>query len=143
MGVDWGDAPTWAGAVSATAALVFAGRAIRQTNQLQTDVVEDRRRRQAALVSCWLDPLRMLRLQNRSDEPVYAVMVFSSERSPHRPGDNHTYLDYLGPGEDHQTPWDEDSPGAEPLPVMYFSDAMGIDWVRDAQGRLSEGRTVA
>jgi hypothetical protein len=158
--VDWGSVPDWLAGIGAILALIFAFFAVlaahRTTVQqgLQLKVIqEDRARLQAGKVACWIhdDGGPVCRVQNGSDLPVFTTHVLIR------------YWPTVSPGMlDDVRWWHRISvwtcpPGCIDLPIraenlptpprltsgsaqaaIVFSDAHGVLWKRDINGRLSE-----
>src|SRR4051794_5872101 len=73
LGLDWGNVPTWVGAVLTGSSLLIAANTYRRA-------VQDRRREQASKFAAWVSGTPavgrvQLFLANGSDMPVYKVRV--------------------------------------------------------------------
>jgi hypothetical protein len=133
----FGSAAEWAAAIGTIAAFGGTVVLLRQEVDARRRDVEERERRQAALVSCWLEP-DGLSVRNASQEPIYGVSVDQDpgkrERAPM------DYRDVIPPGEKLRFTWDPDTDVDDvPVPILDFNDAAGLEWHRDRHGILRRG----
>jgi hypothetical protein len=141
----FGNVAEWAAALGTIAAFGATVLLLRQEVEARGRDVAERERRQAALVSCWLDDAwsevnvefyRAVFVKNASDEPIYHVQVLQE------PGQRGEFLlahwGVIGPRKEETWHWDpntEDVP-TDPVPVLSFVDSAGQQWERDWRGRL-------
>ncbi|MDT7728436.1 MAG: hypothetical protein QOI21_5012 [Actinomycetota bacterium] len=163
--IQTGDVPTYLGFLAAGLAAFFAWRSLsRQKKQYHDDLMLRRevdRRQHAQHVSAWIggvieDPVyedrdTPITILNRSDEPVYNVvvnMVYIQGAAPQTGEeligrdelhDHVNLIPVLPPGE-----WAIEGPGGwcgmnrAPGAEIAFTDRAGVHWVRRALGELTE-----
>lgn len=156
--INWGDAPTWVGAVGtvfAIGAAVYAGLQAKRVYLIekardQQQLLESRGA-QAASISAWVDwshissgggKMPVVVLQNASRLPVYdlrvqvldgSATVLATEHFPTLPPSPEPKKRAIVLA--HQQ---EDSP-QQPLEVtLAFRDASGLRWTRDTAGIIKE-----
>lgn len=146
---------TVADVISSVGTLTATGVALFLLWQGQRDrreLRQDRQREQAVKVTCWCEwnpdsPLATLGspnvpaiyVRNTSDQAVYRAFVDYV-----RPQGGVVRLDIgpVPPGETRHQDVDVELPNSPPwepaalMPRLYFSDAAGLDWIRNAKGRL-------
>lgn len=147
-GIDWGDAPTWAGvtlaaAAGATGLLIYRieSRRDREAAQAQMERLSMQMQAQAALVCAWYDFRQTVKsnpdgrglcatARNASDLPVYDVRLRFRLVEFDRPGESRALLDLtsflpvLPPGEDElfiQGPIEEQEKLEHPLGMPLVS----------------------
>ena len=134
--VDWGTVPDWIAAIGTTGALLVAVTLLWR-EQRDHDVA------QARLVSAWVnevddsrpEPLSGVVVQNKSDEPVYDVIIFLFDSVAHaevgEPGQEIFHVEVLPPGTRHRA---TDSVHARmghiPLLTLTFTDSSNRRWTR-------------
>jgi hypothetical protein len=136
--MQWGDVPSWVGAVGSAGALIVA-------TILFWISVMDRKRKQASQVNAWqvkiipthAFPEIHYKITNSSDEPVYAVVLKSMC------GVEGTFISSLGtigPKEEkYKKIFLGGSPRAEQYqPEISFRDAAGRIWLREENGKLKQ-----
>ena len=159
MTVNWGDLPTWVGAVTTLGALIAARRLIKVELERDERAAEDRRRaeedrarsEQAALVATWPGPSpgssgRGIVVRNGSNLPIYGVEVTLHSHSG-RPDILVVVEDVIPPG-DRWYPFPESVFEVNELgdrvgdtrddwaPAIEFEDAAGRLWGRNEDGVL-------
>jgi len=138
-GAQLGNAAEWVGAGGTVAAFgVTLALLYRELENRRADT-DERIRRQARQVSCWLDyngPAGdVVIVRNSSDEPVYQVAVVQDPGYVGPPPE--AWWDVVPPGDQVCKSWCPNTDvESEPRPVLSFTDAAGIWWVRDTAGRL-------
>jgi hypothetical protein len=96
-GPDWGTVPDWLAAVGILAAFAVALRLLGKELAARREAEEDRRREQARQVSVWATEIEQVPpalgslvffvvRANRSDEPVYDVLIEMASNDPGGPG---------------------------------------------------------
>lgn len=158
MSVDWGSVPDWANAGASAAALGgavwaarIAGRALGLERRRQTLAEERDEAAQASAVAVWVtDPSTRTWsavLRNGSQLPVYDVEVTfqPSVRTDDDLGIATARIHTVGPGDvDIPYPQQFQWPGGNPTTNLVddlrlsltFTDAAGVPWSRDENGRL-------
>jgi hypothetical protein len=141
--VEVGTVADWIAAVGTVGALIVALSLLWREQR-------DRRTAQARLVSTWVSevavadssehPLSVI-VQNRSNEPVYAVTIFQFDPVIHhdvgQPGELIFHVEVLPP--DTRLPATDSVPtrmGHLPTLTLYFTDSAGHRWKRHL-GRLA------
>jgi hypothetical protein len=148
-GADFGDVPGWVAAIGGVAAFAVALAVLFREVEGQRIDTEERIRRQARLVSCWLEvvrenpggkaPDREVIIRNNSDEPIQAVVVTHDPLPPE--GWWTLEVETIGAGPTQEArQWLESPDLDDPRPVLHFTDAAGIRWQRDRDGILSRER---
>lgn len=151
MTIDWGDVPTWVGAITTLGALIAAGMVLRVEMRRDRDAAEDRARsEQAMFCAAWPGLTarggHVVFFRNGSQLPVYDVRITirneegrvlevgDTERI--QPPGERTYgwpnevfdVDELGDRiRDNREQW---------FPECSFTDAAGRVWFRDWKGTL-------
>ena len=160
--VQWGDVPTWIGAVATVGALagaaVAAGiayRLYRIESTRDQEAANERRRAQATRISGWYGlttyredlPRSKSRqfwkatVRNASDLPVYDVRiefrktVTRDGAPPEGAVPGHKDIPVLPPGTEQLDGPDD---GRDYSVALRYRDAAGVVWYRDAQGLLAE-----
>jgi hypothetical protein len=144
-GVQWGDVPTWAGAMLTGLALLIAAITYRKS-------VRDSERTQASMVTVWVGVAgekAAVHVKNGSNAAVYAVTIYyggkaaAKGRSPYyRIRDQDSGFKglgswaSLGPGEEKSAALKRNPIFDPEIPSLYFRDANGVDWTRDYRARL-------
>ena len=144
----FGNAAEWAAALGTIAAFAATVALLRQEVEARRRDIEERERRQAALVSCWLGEqevmgqakpweARSVFVRNASEEPIYHAVI--TQEPDHYPSPSTWSV--IGPQQEVHDQWSprvEDlGPGVIPQPVLSFLDAAGLAWERDGRGRLA------
>jgi hypothetical protein len=145
--LDWGDVPTWVGALGTVLALSFAVLTLRSELSSRRRAHEEARRAQANLVTAWVDHVDAARLDDLRDGPAprggqqSAVIVSNqSDRVVHEVfwvlWDEETearmdrgYIRALGPRTERVILVRGPS-GGDPIVLLHFTDAQGILWGR-------------
>jgi hypothetical protein len=144
--VDWGDVPTWVGAVGTVGALFFAVITLRSEFRSRRADEADKRRAQASLVTAWterspaaIDDMRGLPdegrerrpcvvVSNQSDGVVHEVFwTLWDEETESRM--DHGYVRALGPRVTHRVVVPGPL-GGEPTVRLIYQDAEGVLWGR-------------
>jgi hypothetical protein len=155
--LDWGDVPTWVGALTTLGALIAAGALVkvelRRDRRTEREAQQRRdgqaRAEQADLVAAWKDQKdsdSWATIRNGSELPVYDVELELFETT----GTVRQYTVEVGvvPPSDHMDIWvvqnsvgtDVHSPGRprEFAVSITFRDTAGREWKRDTAGVLHQ-----
>lgn len=154
--IDWGDVPTWIGAIGtvlAVLAAIYAGLQAKRVYLIERErdhrADEDRRRTQAVAISGWVtesgghsaaSEWPILEIMNASTLPVYDV-VATVTGSDGIPLISEKFYSIAPASSPLQRPLvlHERATGAVPLLVsLTFRDASGLIWCRDSRGVISE-----
>lgn len=147
-GVNFGDVPTWIAAIGTTGAFVVALVLLFQSLGQRKQDSADKRKEQAKLVSAWSTgvsktepyPTISYTVRNASEEPVYAISLRAAigvrgtfvrhvgTLGPKQTADVHIYPPGFPRGENNN-------------PDLAFTDTAGIQWIRKANGQLTESNT--
>lgn len=165
VSIEPGDMATWVTGIATAGAWVAALTGIHRERQAREAFNADTRvreeRSQAVLISSWygsrVDDKHsdVLMLSNRSDAPVYNVvvtMILAQGAGPTK-GEDFEHLPHL---KDHQSYYTALPPGTWTAPApngwrgmharpgceIAFTDAAGLHWVRRGDGQLAKLPTV-
>jgi hypothetical protein len=154
--IDWGDVPTWIGAIGtvlAVLAAIYAGVQAKRVYLIERrrdhQAEDDRRRTQAVAISGWVTESTghsaasewpILAIMNASTLPVYDL-VATVTRSDGTRLTSEKFPSVAPAQSPLQRPLvlQESAIGAEPLLIsLTFLDASGLIWCRDSRGKISE-----
>ena len=143
--ISFGDVPTWVAAIGTTGAFIVALILLFQSLAQRKQDSLDRRKEQAKLVSAWSTGVSMTKpyptvsftIRNASEEPVYGISLKANI------GVRGTFVRHVGTigpkltADVHVYP-----PGAPRgdgvTPALIFRDTAGVQWIRKADGHLTE-----
>ncbi|MGW7261698.1 hypothetical protein [Streptomyces sp. NPDC054834] len=153
LGLDWGNVPTWVGAVVTSTSVSIAAISYRRS-------VHDKERGQASLVGAWIGikenagkQERVIRISNASDAPVYEVTVrvpgMREENLSELLPKSTTTLDVRPPSSKSSriasatvSMWvfsasaTRETRSDDPPPELEFRDGSGKLWRRSPDGKL-------
>jgi hypothetical protein len=143
--INFGDVPTWIAAIGTTGAFVVALVLLFQSLKQSKKDSADRRKEQAKLMSAWSTGVSMtkpyptisFKLRNASEEPIYAISLRAAV------GVRGTFIRHVGTLGPQQTADLHIYPPAAPRgdntnPDVAFTDTAGVQWLRKANGQLTE-----
>lgn len=150
--INWGDVPTWVGAVGAIGAFVVYYLLLKGELLQRQEEVELRRSYTPRRTAAWTDGPNSLVIQNGGDEPVFALVVYVG-----RMGTDFNDVEQMGswyelvvgtmgPGTKFDETVSETYTAGEHFPdipevAIEFTDCNGTHWRREPGGKLHTIKT--
>ncbi|WCN83165.1 hypothetical protein [Micromonospora sp. LH3U1] len=139
--VDFGNVPTWISGLGTTGALLINSILLRKAFKERGEMLEEKRRDQASLVTAWLDPdSRSIKIRNGSEAAIDNCFVFIDSRT----GDKKEFdlVEYwvgaVPPKATNEVAPRTEQPRHWKLNGVQFQDSRGRLWTRDWMNGLQE-----